>query len=108
MKQIALYLYAFTFLSPCVLYLLGFFNPKHFSSELSSRSAILVTPETSLSLRTIADWGRSYNPALTHVMVDRSDHVLVHMCDLQYVGKHVNKTNFYHLLNINNSNKHDL
>lgn len=32
----------FTFLPPCVLYLFGFFNPRNLSSELSSRSAILI------------------------------------------------------------------
>lgn len=31
-----------TFLSPCVLYLLGFFNPRNFSNEDSSLNAILA------------------------------------------------------------------
>lgn len=32
-----------TFFSPCVLYLFGFFNPRNFSNDSSSRSAMFLS-----------------------------------------------------------------
>lgn len=84
-----------TFFSPCVLYLLGFFKPRNFSSDRSSRSAMFLSSRGAVRRACRLIGWRRFNPAyylLNDTRVDQSLHSLFALWFLHCIASGVSLT----------------